>query len=96
MRLTSEKSVVDEIANNEKEKAVASTVIMLGQKLKMRVIAECVETDEQIKFLNENNCDEMQGYHFSRPISAQGVEQLLKHADTKIGFLPTQSNAVTR
>ena len=85
-RLKIDKSFVDEIANNEKDKSVASAVIMLGQKLNMRVIAEGVETDAQIKFLNQHNCDEMQGYHFSKPVSAKGVEQLLKNSDTKFSI----------
>jgi len=49
----------------------------LGQKLNLRVIAEGVETEEQLKFLKESNCDEMQGYHFSRPLRAQQCEELL-------------------
>jgi EAL domain-containing protein (putative c-di-GMP-specific phosphodiesterase class I) len=53
-------------------------VISLGQKLNLKVIAEGVETDAQVAFLRENNCDEMQGYHFSRPIPAQEIEELIK------------------
>jgi EAL domain-containing protein (putative c-di-GMP-specific phosphodiesterase class I) len=53
-------------------------VISLGQKLNLRVIAEGVETDDQVAFLRENNCDEMQGYHFSKPIAAQAIEELLR------------------
>jgi EAL domain-containing protein (putative c-di-GMP-specific phosphodiesterase class I) len=49
----------------------------LGKKLNLRVIAEGVETDEQLAFLRENNCDEMQGYHFSRPIGARELEAFL-------------------
>jgi EAL domain-containing protein (putative c-di-GMP-specific phosphodiesterase class I) len=52
-------------------------VISLGQKLNLRVIAEGVETDEQLAFLRENNCDEMQGYHFSRPVAAGELAALL-------------------
>ncbi|MDP8997393.1 MAG: EAL domain-containing protein [Pseudomonadota bacterium] len=85
-RLKIDKSFVDEITNSEKDKSITSVLIMLGQKLNTKVIAEGVETDEQIKFLNDNNCDEMQGYHFSRPISAQGVEQLLKNSDPKFSI----------
>ena len=95
-RLNIDKSFVDEIANNEKDKSVASAVIMLGQKLNMRVIAEGVETDEQIQFLRDNNCDEMQGYHFSKPVSSAAVEQLLKNSDTKIQMLTSQSDADAR
>ena len=83
-RLKIDKSFVDKIANSDKDKSIASILIMLGQKLNVRVIAEGVETDEQIKLLKENNCDEMQGYHFSKPVSARGVEQLLKNYDTKL------------
>jgi EAL domain-containing protein (putative c-di-GMP-specific phosphodiesterase class I) len=50
----------------------------LGQKLNLRVIAEGVETEEQLAFLRANNCDEMQGFHFSRPVPAQELEALLK------------------
>jgi EAL domain-containing protein (putative c-di-GMP-specific phosphodiesterase class I) len=52
-------------------------VISLGQNLHLRVIAEGVETDDQVAFLRKNNCDEMQGYHFSKPVSAHGIEKLL-------------------
>jgi len=42
------------------------------------VIAEGVETEAQMVFLRENNCDEMQGYCFSRPLSAPDIEALLR------------------
>ena len=58
------------LPTDEDDRAVATAVISLGQKLNLRVIAEGVETDDQIAFLRENNCDEMQGYHFSKPVRA--------------------------
>ena len=72
-----DKSFIEHLPSNENDKAVAGAVISLGQKLNLRVIAEGVETDEQVAFLRENNCDEMQGYHFSKPIPPQGIEHLL-------------------
>jgi len=77
-RLKIDKSFIDDLPNNENDKAVASAVISLGQKLNLKVIAEGVETDEQMAFLRDNNCDEMQGYHFSQPLPAQGIEFLIK------------------
>ena len=77
-RLKIDKSFIDGIPADENDKAVASAVISLGQKLNLKVIAEGVETDAQVAFLRENHCDEMQGYLFSRPIPAGDVEELLK------------------
>jgi diguanylate cyclase (GGDEF)-like protein/PAS domain S-box-containing protein len=77
-RLKIDKSFIDGLPADENDKAVASAVIALGQKLNLRVIAEGVETDDQLAFLRANNCDEMQGYLFSRPIPAQEIEELLK------------------
>lgn len=84
-RLKIDKSFVDEIAIDERARSVASAVILLGRKLDMRVIAEGVETDEQISHLRDLDCDEIQGYHFSRPVSAESVEQLLKYSAEIIG-----------
>ena len=77
-RLKIDKSFIDHLSSNESDRAIASAVISLGQKLSLRVIAEGVETDEQVAFLRDNNCDEIQGYHFSKPIPAREVEELLK------------------
>ena len=76
-RLKIDRSFIKDLAADENDQAVASAVISLGQNLHLRVIAEGVETDDQVAFLRKNNCDEMQGYHFSKPVSAQGIEKLL-------------------
>jgi diguanylate cyclase (GGDEF)-like protein/PAS domain S-box-containing protein len=76
-RLKIDKSFINDLTVSENDRAVASAVISLGQKLNLRVIAEGVETEEQVAFLRENNCDEMQGYHFSRPVSPEKIEELL-------------------
>jgi diguanylate cyclase (GGDEF)-like protein/PAS domain S-box-containing protein len=79
-RLKIDKSFIDGLPANENDKAVASAVISLGQKLNLRVIAEGVETDAQATFLRDNNCDEMQGYLFSRPAPPQKIAELLSVA----------------
>jgi diguanylate cyclase (GGDEF)-like protein len=76
-RLKIDKSFINDLPNDENDKAVASAVISLGQKLNLRVIAEGVETDDQVAFLRQNNCDEMQGYHFSKPVPAPDIERML-------------------
>ena len=77
-RLKIDKSFIDNLPSNDNDKAVASAVISLGQKLNLRVIAEGVETADQVAFLRENNCDEIQGYHFSRPIKPEAMADLIK------------------
>jgi diguanylate cyclase (GGDEF)-like protein len=57
--------------------AVASAVISLAKKLNLRVIAEGVETDGQVRFLRDNGCDEMQGFRFCRPLPAEQLTKLL-------------------
>jgi diguanylate cyclase (GGDEF)-like protein/PAS domain S-box-containing protein len=77
-RLKIDKSFIDHLPVNENDQAVVSAVISLGQKLNMRVIAEGVETDDQVAFLRRNNCDEIQGYHFSPPVSPDKIQKQLK------------------
>jgi len=86
-RLKIDKTFINDLTTNENDTAVASAVISLGKKLNLRVIAEGVETDDQLAFLRENNCDEMQGYLFSRPIPAQEIEELLKAREPSVRFL---------
>jgi diguanylate cyclase (GGDEF)-like protein len=81
-RLKIDQSFVRNLAHDEDDRTIAAAVISLGQKLNMKVIAEGVETDEQVAFLRDNNCDEMQGYHFSRPISRDEIERLLQAQET--------------
>jgi EAL domain-containing protein (putative c-di-GMP-specific phosphodiesterase class I) len=76
-RLKIDKSFIDDIPHDENGKAVARAIISLGQNLNLRVTAEGVETEDQVAFLRENNCDEMQGYYFSRPIPVPDIEKLL-------------------
>ncbi|MFT5300801.1 MAG: diguanylate cyclase (GGDEF)-like protein/PAS domain S-box-containing protein [Mariniblastus sp.] len=57
--------------------AIAKTVLSLGHGLDLEVVAEGVETEEQLKFLREQGCDQVQGYLISRPIPAEEFERLL-------------------
>jgi diguanylate cyclase (GGDEF)-like protein/PAS domain S-box-containing protein len=76
-RLKIDRSFISNLAHNGRDRAVASAVISLGQKLNLRVIAEGVETIEQVEFLRDENCDEIQGYHLSMPIDPTAIENLL-------------------
>lgn len=60
--------------------AIARTVITLGHSLNMKVMAEGVETEAQLNFLREHNCNEVQGYYFGRPMPPGAIERLLRGA----------------
>jgi diguanylate cyclase (GGDEF)-like protein/PAS domain S-box-containing protein len=77
-RLKIDKSFISELADNQDDQAIALAVISLGHKLNLRVIAEGVESEQQRNFLRTHECDEMQGYLFSRPVSADRIATLLE------------------
>jgi len=83
-RLKIDKSFVADLADSPDDQAIAMAVISLGHKLDLRVIAEGVETAQQRDFLRANDCDEMQGYLFSRPVAAGEIARLLT-ADIQAG-----------
>jgi diguanylate cyclase (GGDEF)-like protein/PAS domain S-box-containing protein len=77
-RLKIDKSFIDGLLADENDRAVANAIISLGRTLNLRVIAEGVETEAQAALLRNINCDEMQGYLFSKPRPASEIEDLLR------------------
>lgn len=57
---------------------LAKTIINLSHSLKLKVLAEGVETEEQIEFMKKNSCDEIQGYYYSPPVTEDKFQELLK------------------
>jgi diguanylate cyclase (GGDEF)-like protein/PAS domain S-box-containing protein len=72
-----DQSFVRDIVTNADDATIVAAVIGMGRNLKQRVIAEGVETLEQLAFLQARHCDEGQGFHFSHPVSAADFAQLL-------------------
>ena len=73
-----DKSFVEDLPNNPEAVAVATAIISMTHSLNLEVIAEGVETDEQLEFLRKNHCDLIQGYIFSRPLPADQFQSLLQ------------------
>lgn len=64
---------------SDKDEAIAKAIIVLAKSMKLRVIAEGVETERQLSFLSGNMCDEVQGYYYYKPLPAVEIEKLLKN-----------------
>jgi diguanylate cyclase (GGDEF)-like protein/PAS domain S-box-containing protein len=73
-----DRSFVADITRDASDAAIVASIIALAHNLKLDVIAEGVETAEQLDYLRRHHCDEMQGYYFSRPLAAGDFEQLLR------------------
>ncbi len=78
-RLKIDRSFVRDITTNPDDAAIARIIIDIAHSLNLSVIAEGVETRAQMQFLSFNNCVEMQGYLFSRPVPAEEFTELLRN-----------------
>lgn len=73
-----DQSFVHEISTSSYNAMIINMMIVLAHNMKLHIIAEGVETEEQLNFLKQLQCDEMQGYLFSKPIPAEDIEVLFK------------------
>ncbi len=73
-----DQSFVRQITTAPGEMTIVTAMISMGRSLKLRVVAEGVETQQELEFLQAHQCDEAQGYYFSRPVVAQEFARLLK------------------
>ncbi len=72
-----DRAFIDGIPHDESDVAIVSAVLGIARSLRLRVVAEGVETSEQFAYLRRIECDEAQGYYFSRPGTADDMTRLL-------------------
>ena len=73
-----DRSFIRNIPQDAEDKAITEAIIAMGKTLSLTVVAEGVETIEQLNFLKEHSCDEMQGFYFSKPILPEQFADLLR------------------
>ncbi|WP_282939827.1 EAL domain-containing protein [Paenibacillus sp. RC67] len=73
-----DKSFISQVKNSSDNMEIIMTILAMARNLKLKVIAEGVETIEQLRFLQNNKCNEAQGYYFSKPLSVDDFEQLFE------------------
>ncbi|SET06413.1 response regulator receiver modulated diguanylate cyclase/phosphodiesterase with PAS/PAC sensor(s) [Oceanobacillus limi] len=80
-----DKSFIQKISSDKKQhKLIITSIVSLAKALNMHVIAEGVETENQLDFLRNQECEEVQGYLFSKPIVPNMLEEILVQGDYKI------------
>ncbi|OWW21442.1 EAL domain-containing protein [Noviherbaspirillum denitrificans] len=73
-----DRSFVVDMVTNETSATIANSVVDLAHRMRLKVVAEGVETREQLDYLCGNGCDEVQGFYFSRPVPAEEFERMLR------------------
>ncbi|MEH7076593.1 sensor domain-containing protein [Neobacillus drentensis] len=82
-----DRSFISDIAKNKDDENIATTILLMAHNLGLSVIAEGVETNEQLGVLRNHRCNEAQGFLFSKPLPAQELKQLL--SDLPLSFFCT-------
>jgi len=83
-KLKIDRTFVREVPGNFQDSAISKAIIGLGHSLELKVIAEGVEYTDQLSFLSDEGCDEVQGFLFARPQAAVDLSAFLRH-----GYRPT-------
>jgi EAL domain-containing protein (putative c-di-GMP-specific phosphodiesterase class I) len=89
-----DQSFVRDLTTDQEDAGIVAAVIGMGKSLHMRVIAEGVETREQLEFLQEHGCPHGQGFYFGRPVSASEFGQVLERHQSETAIarpLPVQA-----
>jgi diguanylate cyclase (GGDEF)-like protein/PAS domain S-box-containing protein len=91
-----DRSFINEVGTDANDAAIASSVIALAQAMSLEVVAEGIETDEQLRFLVARGCTEGQGYLFSRPVPPAELELFLATWTNERGRPSRRAGAANR
>src|SRR5204863_5733649 len=73
-----DRTLIQHLPGDSDDAAITRAILAMAHSLRLSVVAEGVETKEQLSFLRDNECDEVQGYYFSKPRPASDISVLLR------------------
>lgn len=76
-KLKIDRSFITNINNESKNQVIVKTIIFLAKELGINILAEGVETKDELEFLMKHNIDSIQGYYFAKPMRIEDIEKLL-------------------
>ena len=90
-----DRSFIRDILHDENDKQIVKTVVSMAHSLNLKIVAEGVEEPEQLQLLNDYQCDEIQGYLLSKPVSHTELLDIMRNPQKYIDTLPvvTQKSA---
>lgn len=89
-----DRAFVQEIISDRHDAAITQGIISMAHHLRLRVIAEGVESESQFAFLKKSHCDEFQGYYFARPMPFEQLDQFLhEHHKSPAAYLDTRAGS---
>jgi diguanylate cyclase (GGDEF)-like protein len=91
-KLKIDRSFVKDLATSSDDAAITGTIISMARSLNLKVIAEGVETEEQMSFLRSHHCDEFQGYYFSKALMPNDFAENLRRESAKSSDAPLESS----
>ena len=74
-----DRSFVEDVPHDSNDVAIIKAIIAMSHALNLKVVAEGVETAEQFAFLQQQECDEIQGFYFCKPMSTEGLDEFIRH-----------------
>lgn len=83
-----DRSFIRDITEDSDDEALSAAIVAMAQRLNLRVVAEGVETEAQLELLRKFNCELVQGYLFSRPLTAATMQRYLAGADARAAEHP--------
>jgi EAL domain-containing protein (putative c-di-GMP-specific phosphodiesterase class I) len=86
-KLKVDRSFIQHVATNPNDAAITAAIISMAKSLNLKVIAEGVEDEAQMSFLRAHDCDEIQGYYFSKPLTVDKAADKLRSYDLETGAL---------